>query len=271
MIDELRARRRRVVVERLLGPAPRSSPTQHRRLRLLGRRRLEPFGPTRNPFDPSRTAAGSSGGSGAALYYDGIDTRSAPTRAARSAHPPPWCGVLGLQADARPRALHRDRRHRRDLRPRRPDDADRRGRRAALDVIAGEDPSDPRQGGVPVEDYVPGGRGGGRVDLAGLRDRAGGGGPVDAVGARARGRGGPMQGAAGACAISAPRCARSRCPEHLPRGAVAFAGLHRGDDGAARRRRQRLPLAGPLRPGLRRRARGRGCARAADGSPRRSR
>ena len=55
------------------------------------------YGPTLCPFDPSRTAAGSSGGSGAALWYDGIDMTLGCDQGGSIRLPAAWCGVLGLK------------------------------------------------------------------------------------------------------------------------------------------------------------------------------
>ena len=55
------------------------------------------FGPILNPFDTTRTAAGSSGGSGAALFYDGIDITIGTDQGGSIRLPASWCGVLGLK------------------------------------------------------------------------------------------------------------------------------------------------------------------------------
>ena len=93
------------------------------------------YGPTLNPWDPGRTAGGSSGGSAAALFYDGIDVAVGGDQGGSIRAPASWCGVVGLKSDARPRALRRHHRHRPDLRPLRAARADdgRRGRPAPGD------------------------------------------------------------------------------------------------------------------------------------------
>lgn len=55
------------------------------------------FGYTRNPFDPVRTAGGSSGGSAAALYYDDVDVTIGCDQGGSIRVPAAWCGVVGLK------------------------------------------------------------------------------------------------------------------------------------------------------------------------------
>ena len=55
------------------------------------------FGPILNPWDTTRTASGSSGGSGAALFYDGIDITIGTDQGGSIRLPAAWCGVLGLK------------------------------------------------------------------------------------------------------------------------------------------------------------------------------
>ena len=55
------------------------------------------FGPILNPFDRSRTASGSSGGSGAALFYDDIDVTLGTDQGGSVRLPASWCGVLGIK------------------------------------------------------------------------------------------------------------------------------------------------------------------------------
>lgn len=65
-------------------------------MRLVTDNRL--FGPTRNPFDTSRNAGGSSGGSAAAIA-DGLVTIAEGTDAGGSSRvPAAWCGVYGFKS-----------------------------------------------------------------------------------------------------------------------------------------------------------------------------
>ena len=55
-------------------------------------------GPTLNPWDHARTAGGSSSGSAAALFYDGIDVAICGDQGGSIRAPASWCGVLGLKS-----------------------------------------------------------------------------------------------------------------------------------------------------------------------------
>src|SRR5438105_5938326 len=112
------------------------------------------YGPTLNPWDHGRTAGGSSGGSAAALFYDGIDVSVGGDQGGSIRAPASWCGVLGLKPThglvpyvgitgidqtfdhcgplARTAA----------------------GAAALLQAIAGKDDGDPRQRDVPDADYT---------------------------------------------------------------------------------------------------------------------
>ena len=185
------------------------------------------YGPTRNPFDLSRTAAGSSGGSAAALYYDGIDAALGTDQGGSIRAPAAWCGVLGhkpthgLVPYTGIAGIDATFDHVGPM-TRTVEDAAR-----LLDVIAGPDPSDPRQaGGVPVEDY---GRAvaDAKSDLAGLRVGLVAEGLSDAVGAE------PavveaMQGVAARLRELGAEVRDVSLPEHATAGAVAFAGFIEG-------------------------------------------
>ncbi|HEY5334104.1 MAG TPA: amidase family protein, partial [Solirubrobacterales bacterium] len=54
-------------------------------------------GPVLNPFDLERTACGSSSGSAAALFYEGIDLTFGTDQGGSVRIPASWCGVLGLK------------------------------------------------------------------------------------------------------------------------------------------------------------------------------
>jgi amidase len=112
------------------------------------------YGPTLNPWDHARTAGGSSSGSAAALFYDGIEVAIGGDQGGSIRAPASWCGVLGLKPThglvpyvgiagidqtfdhcgplARTTA----------------------GLAALLQAIAGRDEGDPRQREVPAADYV---------------------------------------------------------------------------------------------------------------------
>ena len=112
------------------------------------------FGPTLNPHNTGHLAGGSSGGSGAALYYDDIDMTIGGDQGGSIRIPASFCGVVGHKpthglvpytgivgidntfdhAGPMTRTVY---------------DA-----ALLLEVIAGKDPLDPRQGDVPVQDYT---------------------------------------------------------------------------------------------------------------------
>ena len=112
------------------------------------------FGPTLNPHSTDHLAGGSSGGSGAALYYDDVDMTIGGDQGGSIRIPASFCGVVGLKpthslvpytgivgidntfdhAGPMTRTVY---------------DA-----ALLLEVIAGKDPLDPRQGEVPVQDYT---------------------------------------------------------------------------------------------------------------------
>ena len=118
-----------------------------------------------NPHNPEHLAGGSSGGSAAALYYDYIDITMGGDQGGSIRIPAAWCGVVGLKP------TH-------SLVPYTgivgiDNTIDHTGPMArtvadvalTLEVIAGKDPMDPRQGDVPVQAYTEAlGRG-----VAGLR------------------------------------------------------------------------------------------------------
>ena len=112
-------------------------------------------GPTRNPFDPARSAGGSSSGSAACLHYDAIDASLGCDQAGSIRVPAAWCGVLGLKPTyglvpyTRILGIDASLDHCGPL-----------GRHAIdvarlLAVIAGRDPSDSRHAStMRVQDYV---------------------------------------------------------------------------------------------------------------------
>lgn len=120
------------------------------------------FGPVLNPHNTEHLAGGSSAGSGAALFYDDIDITLGCDQGGSIRIPAAWCGVVGLKPTfglvpytgivaeeatfdhVGPMARSVDQ------------------VALMLDVIAGKDPLDQRQGVVPKQDYT--GRLGGSID-----------------------------------------------------------------------------------------------------------
>ena len=107
-----------------------------------------------NPQNPAHLAGGSSGGSAAALYYDDVDITIGGDQGGSIRIPASWCGVVGLKPTF-------------GLVPYTgivgvDHTIDHTGPMArtvtdvalALEVIAGKDPMDPRQGEVPVQRYT---------------------------------------------------------------------------------------------------------------------
>ena len=112
------------------------------------------FGPTLNPHNTGHLAGGSSGGSAAALYYDEIDITIGGDQGGSIRIPASFCGVVGHKpthglvpytgivgidntfdhAGPMARTVY---------------DA-----ALILEVIAGKDPLDPRQGDVPTQPYT---------------------------------------------------------------------------------------------------------------------
>ena len=113
------------------------------------------FGAVLNPYDTNHLAGGSSGGSGAALFYDDIDITIGGDQGGSIRIPASWCGVVGLKP------TH-------GLVPYTgivgiDNTCDHTGPMArtvadvalAMEAIAGKDTMDPRQAGeVPVEPYT---------------------------------------------------------------------------------------------------------------------
>ena len=107
-----------------------------------------------NPHNPDYLAGGSSGGSAAALYYDDIDITIGGDQAGSIRIPASWCGVVGLKPThglvPYTGIVGIDNTF---------DHAGPMARTVAdaaltLEVIAGKDPMDPRQGDVPVQAYT---------------------------------------------------------------------------------------------------------------------
>lgn len=185
------------------------------------------YGPTLNPFNRSRTAAGSSGGSAAALYYDGIDAAIGTDQGGSIRAPSAWCGVLGLKpthslvpytgiAGIDATFDHAG-----------PMTRTVTGMARIMNVIAGADPSDPRQAGeVKTDDYL-------RAveaapdNLSGLRVGVVVEGFGEAVGAEP-GVVEAVRGVAGQLRELGAEVRDVSIPEHETAGAVAFAGFIEG-------------------------------------------
>ncbi|ATY12605.1 hypothetical protein CU254_20700 [Amycolatopsis sp. AA4] len=108
-----------------------------------------PGGAVRNPFDPARTAGGSSAGCAAALHYPGVDVAVGADQGGSVRVPAAWCGLFGLKPTRglvpATGSLGID--HTVDhLGPLARTTADLA---RVLDVLAGPDGADPRQVGLP--------------------------------------------------------------------------------------------------------------------------
>ena len=184
------------------------------------------YGPTLCPFDPARTAGGSSSGSAAGLWYEGIDASVGGDQGGSIRVPAAWCGVVGLKPThglvpytgivgidqtfdhAGPMALAVE-------------DA-----ALLLLVLAGKHPSDPRQREVEVKDYV-------RAvaeapdDFHGVRLGVVAEGLGDAVGADERVVGAFQEALERFRSLGAVVHEIS-LPEHVQAGGIAFAGYVEG-------------------------------------------
>ena len=112
------------------------------------------LGPVLNPHNTDYLAGGSSGGSAAGLYYDDIDITIGGDQGGSIRIPASWCGVVGLKPThglvPYTGIVGIDNTF---------DHAGPMSRTVAdaaltLEVIAGKDPLDPRQGDVPVQAYT---------------------------------------------------------------------------------------------------------------------
>ena len=112
------------------------------------------FGPTLNPHDTRHLAGGSSGGSAAALYYDDIDITIGGDQGGSIRIPASFCGIVGhkpthgLVPYTGIVGIDNTFDHAGPMTRTVADAA------LTLEVIAGKDPMDPRQGEVPVYPYT---------------------------------------------------------------------------------------------------------------------
>jgi amidase len=184
------------------------------------------YGPTRNPFDPERSAGGSSSGSAAALWYEGIDLAVGCDQGGSIRAPASWCGLVGLKPTHSLVPYTGIAGIDQTLDHCGPLARTTAGAALLLQAIAGFDPGDPRQRDVPEADYV------GAVerasgDLRGLRIGVVEEGFSESVGAEP-------------ATCVAVRAAAERLdglgadvqevsfPQHLEAGGVAFAGFVEG-------------------------------------------
>ena len=88
-----------VVAERILGSGGQIvAMTNMDNFAFSGGADTSAYGNIGNPFDPERSAGGSSGGSAAALYYSGaVDATIGCDQGGSIRLPAAWCGVLGLK------------------------------------------------------------------------------------------------------------------------------------------------------------------------------
>ena len=145
-----------IVTERLLNAgATITAVTNMDNLAFSGGGDTSVYGPTLCPFDTTRTAGGSSSGSAAALFYDGIDVTLGGDQGGSIRVPAAWCGVLGLKPThglvpyTGITGIDQTFDHCGPLASTAEEMA------LVLSVIAGADDADPRQrGGVKPADYV---------------------------------------------------------------------------------------------------------------------
>lgn len=186
------------------------------------------YGATLCPFDRTRTAGGSSSGSAAALWYDGVDLAVGTDQGGSVRVPAAWCGVVGLKPThglvpyTGIVGIDQTLDHAGPLAPTVQETA------LLLQVIAGRHEDDPRQGETPAVDVdylaavaeAPEDLSGIRIGVLaeGFGEGAGADpGMVEAVRA-AIGRLERL--GAGVCELSVP--------EHLQAGGVAFATFVEG-------------------------------------------
>jgi amidase len=184
------------------------------------------YGPTRNPFDGARSAGGSSSGSAAALWYDGIDLAVGCDQGGSIRAPASWCGVVGLKPThslvpyAGIAGIDQTFDHCGPMA------RSAAGAALLLQAIAGLDPGDPRQRNVPGGDYT------GAVeraagDLRGLRIGVVEEGFSEGVGAEPATCEAVRETVERLAGLGA-EVRDVSLPQHLEAGGVAFAGFVQG-------------------------------------------
>jgi amidase len=218
------------------------------------------YGPTLNPWDRGRSAGGSSSGSAAGLFYDGIDVAVGADQGGSIRAPASWCGVIGLKPThglvpyVGIAGIDQTFDHCGPL-----------GRTAAgvaalLQAIAGPDPGDPRQRDAAVAGYAaavaeaPDSLAGVRLGLVaeGFAEQVG---TEPATADAVRGTVERLRGL-GAEVVDVS------LPEHLQAGGIAFIGfvegmanlMESGGNGFSWTGRYQQDLAPALAAGLRERA-----------------
>lgn len=184
------------------------------------------YGYTRCPFDSERTAGGSSGGSGAVLWYEGVDASIGCDQGGSIRVPAAWSGVVGLKPThglvpyTGILGIDQTFDHVGPM-ARTVEDA-----ALLLQATAGRHDADPRQRDVAVQDYVgaaalaPESLRGVRVALVveAFGDRVGADPAVTAA----------VRAAAGRIAELGADVREISLPEHLQAGGIAFAGFVEG-------------------------------------------
>ena len=248
-----------VIVERLLAAgAEIVAITNMDDLAFSGGGHSSYYGATLNPFDPSRTAGGSSGGAAAALHHPGVDMSIGCDQGGSIRVPAAWCGVVGLKpthglvpytgiAGIDPTFDHVGPMARSVI------DA-----AALLEVIAGAHESDPRQQRVPPAPSYVSAVEQAPDDLAGLTIGVVDEGFSEEVGAQSSVVE-AVEGVVGRFETLGAAVRRVSLPEHVQGGGIAFAGfiegmtalMASGGNGRGWAGRYSPELSAALGPGLR--------------------
>jgi amidase len=185
------------------------------------------YGATLNPFDRSRTAGGSSGGSAAALHYDGVDVSIGCDQGGSIRVPAAWCGAVGLKPThglvpyTGIAGIDQTFDHVGPMARSTIDAA------ALLEAIAGAHESDPRQQRVPPAASYVNAVEQAPDDLVGLTIGVVDEGFSEEVGAQ-RSVIEAVEGAVGRFETLGAAVRRISLPEHVQGGGIAFAGFIEG-------------------------------------------